>query len=334
MQQRSAQITVPDLSDATTRTEYTMAGDDRGLLTYIGVGRGVVRVDWRAEQAEWIEGASITGHGPLLLRDAAGTVEWDGSAAVPRRAGPGFAAAWLRPQAAVPLVLSTEPPVTFEGWHADGTMAWQVTLDLPGKSAAFVAHLGEVVLIQAHGEHEPVHGWHDGVTIALDAGTGKPRWRHDTPSSRDDLAARRAAVHGDEAALLYGMPPHIDVIGIGDGTLRRRIRLDRTTMNIADTIGFDGDLVWAYRFDAAHDNPGSHMLGTSAGPPSPARCDYQVWDTRHDRGHPVRTHDDLPGLWITEGPARALIPLADGGAQALFLPEPGALEAVWYEGAP
>ena len=331
-QQREARVT-----SASTAWSDRMFGDGTGLVTFLGEARSaVVRVDWQTKTAEVLGGVSLYGTGPLLFRIATATLEWPGGAGVPRPAGWSSGGAWLSPRAAVPLVTNPQGErIAFEGWRADGSRAWRAEPTLPD-DLRLVAHLGDRVLIQAIGEHDVVHGWSGGVTLMLDALTGQERWRLVAPTSHAYPAASKSAPHGDEIALMYENPPRIEVISRVDGAVRRRIRLDRTGMTIADHVGFDGDVMWSYRYMAPHENPSDHMWGTGPRPDSPASCEYEAWDTRHDRGHMVRSMADMPREWQIDCKARAILPLDEGGVQVVLMSrfEPDSISAIWFDRAP
>lgn len=331
--QRDARVT-----RAETPWGDRMFSDGAGLVTFFGEQRSAaVRVDWQAKTAEVPLGVSLYGPGPLLLRGATTTLEWPGGGGAPRPAGWSSGGAWLAARAAVPLVTSPQGErIAFEGWRADGTRAWRVEPPLPGTHARLVAHLGDLVLIQAVDKHDEARGWSDGVTLMLDATTGQERWRMVHPTSRDYPSASRAAPHGDEIALMYENPARIEVISRVDGAVRRRVRLDTTGMTIADHVGFDGDVMWSYRYTAPRERPSNHMWGTGPRPDAPASCEYEVWDTRHDRGHAVRTMADLPRDWQIDCEARALLPLDNGGVQVVLGSrfEPDSIRAIWFDRAP
>lgn len=334
VEQRRAEVAVPGLAWA---GEAAMVGTADGARAYVAGASGVDEIEWASGAVRRIDGAALVSGGaaPLWIRRGPPvTAQWPGSAEV---ALPDGVETWqlaLAPEAAVPLVSRVaHREIVLDGWRADGTRAWHVELPGRGYEVRLVAHLGEVVLVQAAGSHDEVDGW-TGLTIALDAATGAERWRQ-APRGQRSPVAHHAIARGDEVALVY--EAQVDVVAIADGALRRRVTMDKAWMSIADQVGFDGDVVWSFQHEPPHDNPGSHMIGTFPREPSPARCTYLVYDTRHDRGRAVRTEADATGPareWLVDCTAHALLPLAGGGAQLLVVPEDGVLQAIWFDRAP
>ncbi len=318
-----------------------MWSDAAGAISYAGedTAAGVVVMDWRAGTTTVLPEVGLYGPGPLLVRLSDATLEWSGGGPVPRPTGITSGNAWLsRTASPVPLVTSPAGDrLALDGFRSDGTRAWHIDPPISGKYKKLVVHLGDRVLIQGtEGYAGEGGGWHGGGTIMLDAATGKTLWQRPPPAAGFP-AADQAAVHGDEIALMYEDPSRIEVIALADGAPRRSVKLDRTTMMIADHVGFDGDVMWSYRYVAPHDNPGNHMWGTGPRPDSPASCEYQAWDTRSDRGRMLRTLAELRPAWSEARgcPARAFLPLANGGVQVVVLgPEPDTAHAITFDRAP
>lgn len=291
-------------------------GEPTGRFTCLYRHDGLQAIDWSTR-------AVVTVAPDTLERPPC---DWHQTTA-PAAGAPGWRAGlrWFDARAAVPVVtIAPGPGFAVEGWRRDGARAWRV--ELPGEPR-FVLHAGASVLVQWPGEYQD--GWPDGGTIAIDDATGAIRWRRSAYEAGDPVA-QRGAVHGDEVVLAYEAPTRVDVIALGDGVRRRRIRIDRT-LGVAGDVGFDGQVLWAFTFWPEHDNPGDHMLGTFPGPPTPARCEYAVWDLRHDRGHPIRTEPDLP-TWMTACRVRAMTALDDGGVQVIL--GPTGVTSLWFDHPP
>lgn len=314
-----------------------VASDPTGEVSWISSHDGrLARVDWRTGRVDFPNGVRLWGRLPVLLRARDDRLEWPGGGGAPRPAGLNGGGVWLDAGAAVPLITGPRGHgLSFEGWRGDGTRAWHRDLGAASDIPPTVAHLGDVVLIQTPGTHDAAAGlWRGGTTVALDARTGKTLWRRDAAPGKTMARANRIVGHGDEAALLFEDDAHIEVIAVADGSVRRKVKMSDTFSIHADSLGFDGEVVWSYEFDARHENPGSDILGTGPRPDSPASCQYRVWDTRHDRGHPVRTLEDLPAGWRSRCDALAMLPLAGGGVQVLLRPDDFTLVSLWLTGPP
>ncbi len=154
---------------------------------------------------------------------------------------------------------------------------------------------------------------------------GAKRWQHGRTTW--------ILAHGDELAYVYEEPPRVEIVRTSDGRPLRSFALADEWALIADSAGFDGDSLWYFRYDAGHENPSDHMLGTPPRPATPALCSYEIYDTRHDRRQPIRTeHDALPGG--TYCTTHAIVALPSGGVQVLSIPADGELQSTWYDRAP
>ncbi len=192
---------------------------------------------------------------------------------------------------------------------------------------------GDLVIEETVGAHVEGEGWHDGVTVARDAATGGERWRHAWGTTKDWPIAERIVAHGGELAFVYEQPPRAEIVRAADGKRLRTLALRDTWAGISDSVGFDGDTFWYFRYDAGHENPSDHMLGTPRRPDSPPACTYEIYDARHDRRKPLRTEREAiahPRYCSTH----AVIALPDGGVQVLTIERDGVLESSWLDRAP